>query len=161
MKFKEMIIDLTPLLDVILILLFMVIASTSQVTNDQITELEEEIQELQLNQQAVTDSEKLWYQSFQESIGKVNIIMESSLKLDATYIVLEDGSKLQNDANEDLANWIRSIVTQVEKEVVIVAFSYNNDKIYLRDYRSMVALITQLDEELDKTIVYQEEQIHN
>lgn len=161
MKFKEMIIDLTPLLDVILILLFMVIASTSQANNDQITELEDEIQELQLNQQAVTDSEKIWYQSFQESIGKVNIIMESSLELDSTYIVLEDGSKLQKDDNEDLANWIRSIVTQVEEEVVIVAFSYKNDKIYLRDYRSMIALITHLDEELDKTIVYQEEQIHN
>lgn len=157
MKFKEMIIDLTPLLDVILILLFMVIASTTQASDVQISELEQEIQSLEATQIPTTDSERVWYQSFQESIGKINIVFESSIDSFPMYLVLEDGTKIEKAETQDIQSWITSYVNQIEEEVVIIAFSYNNDQIYLRDYRNIVSAITQIDQELDKTVVYQEQ----
>lgn len=95
MKFKEMIVDLTPLLDVILILLFMVLATQSQSTTERITALEEEVSQLEQRQMPQTQSEQTWYQTYQQSIGKVNIVFPSSLDNDPMYLVLEDGSEVQ------------------------------------------------------------------
>ncbi|XJS11626.1 hypothetical protein ACF3NG_05335 [Aerococcaceae bacterium WGS1372] len=160
MKFKEMIIDLTPLLDVILILLFMLIASTSQASTDQITELEQKIETLEATQIPATDSERAWYQSYQQSIGKLNIVFNSSLDQDPMYLVLGNGNRVQKEETQDIKSWLNSYVNQLEEEVVILAFTYNNEEIYLRDYRNIISAITQIDHESNKTVVYQEQIIN-
>lgn len=157
MKFKEMIVDLTPLLDVILILMFMVIASSSQVSNEQITALEQEVQNLESTQIPTTETERVWYQTYQEAIGKINIVFQSSVDAEPMYIVLEDGSTIYKPETQDLQEWLISYINQIEEDVVIVAFSYDNEAIYLRDYRNIVSAITRIDQSLDKTVVYKEQ----
>lgn len=156
MKFKEMIVDLTPLLDVILILLFMVLASQSQASNDQITALETEVTQLQQTQVPGTPSEQTWYQTYQESIGKINVVFPSSIHDSTMYLVLEDGSEIQKPETKDLYEWLVSQINMINEDVVIVAFTYDNDEIYLKDYRNIVSAIMQIDQEIEKTVVYQE-----
>ncbi|HJG47959.1 MAG TPA: hypothetical protein K8U70_03605 [Facklamia tabacinasalis] len=159
MKFKEMIVDLTPLLDVILILLFMVLATQSQSTTETITALEEEVSQLAQTQMPQTQSEQTWYQTYQQSIGKVNIVFPSSLDDDPMYLVLEDGTEVQKPETQDLYSWLSSQVETIEQEVIIVSFTYNNEEIFLRDYRNILSAITQIDQNSDSTVVYQEQLI--
>ena len=159
MKFKEMIVDLTPLLDVILILLFMVLATQSQSTAETITELDEEVTHLEQTQMPQTHSEQIWYQTYQQSIGKVNIVFPSSLDNDPMYLVLEDGSEVQKPETQDLYSWLSSQIETIEQEVIIVSFTYNNEEIFLRDYRNILSAITQIDQNSNSTVVYQEQLI--
>lgn len=156
MKFKEMIVDLTPLLDVILILLFMVLASQSQASGETIEALEAEVAQLELTQVPGTPSEQAWYQTFQESIGKLNIVFTSSVDDQPMYLILQDGSQIDKPETLDLYSWLNAQVSSMSEQVVIVSFTYDNQAIYLRDYRNILAAVTRLDQELDKTVVYQE-----
>ena len=156
MKFKEMIVDLTPLLDVILILLFMVLASQSQASGETIEALEAEVAQLELTQVPGTPSELAWYQTFQESIGKLNIVFTSSVDDQPMYLILQDGSQIDKPETLDLYSWLHAQVSSMSEQVVIVSFTYDNQAIYLRDYRNILAAVTRLDQELDKTVVYQE-----
>lgn len=159
MKYKEMIVDLTPLLDVILILLFMVLATQSQASTETITALEEEVTRLEQLQAPQSPSEQTWYQTYQQSIGKVNIVFPSSLDPEPMYLILEDGSKIQKPETQDLYYWLLSQIETIDKEVVIVAFTYNNEEIFLRDYRNIVSVITKIDQNSENTVVYQEQLI--
>lgn len=159
MKFKEMIVDLTPLLDVILILLFMVLASQSQASNETIATLEAEVTQLETMKLPQTPSEEAWYQTYQQAIGKVNIVFPSSIDYEPMYVIQEDGTQVYKAETEDLQAFLTSQIASLDEDVIIVAFSYNNDAIYLRDYRNIVSAITQLDQISEKTVVYQEQLI--
>ncbi|MGO4927872.1 hypothetical protein ACTQ45_12140 [Fundicoccus sp. Sow4_D5] len=156
MKIKEMIVDLTPLLDVILILLFMVLASQSQASDEKIVALETQVAQLEMTQVPGTPSEQAWYRTFQESIGKLNIVFPSSLDGQPMYLILEDGSQVEKPETLDLFSWLHGQVTSMSEAVIIVSFTYDNNAIYVRDYRNILAAVTRLDQELDKTVVYQE-----
>ncbi len=156
MKIKEMIVDLTPLLDVILILLFMVLASQTQASDEKIVALENQVAQLETTQVPGTASERVWYQTFQEAIGKINIVFPSSLDGRPMSLILADGTQIQKPETLDLYSWLHAQVTSMRETVVIVSFTYDNDAIYLRDYRNILSAITRIDQELDKTVVYQE-----
>ena len=75
------------------------------------------------------------------------------------YLVLEDGSEVQKTETQDLYSWLSTQIETIEQEVIIVSFTYNNEEIFLRDYRNILSAITQIDQNSDSTVVYQEQLI--
>lgn len=156
---REMIVDLTPLLDVVLILLFMILTTQTQANQDTIQSLEHEVSQLEQSQLPTTQSEEAWLRTFQESIGKINIIFPTDPTENNIFAVGEDDYLSVKSDTEDLATWLLEEVSRYAEDVIIVTFSYNNDAIYYQDYLNMVNAITNLDALSEQTIVYREEMV--
>lgn len=153
----EMTIDLTPLLDVVLILLFMILTTQNTTTQETITALQDEVSQLEQNQLPTNQSEEAWLRTFQESIGKINIVYPTDPTNNNIFAIGEDDYLSVKSDTVDLSTWLIQQVQRFEEDVIIVNFSYNNDTIYYQDYLNMVNAITALDKEFDQTIVYREE----
>lgn len=153
----EMTIDLTPLLDVVLILLFMILTTQNTTTQETITALQDEVSQLEQNQLPTNQSEEAWLRTFQESIGKINIVYPTAPTNNNIFAIGEDDYLSVKSDTVDLSTWLIQQVQRFEEDVIIVNFSYNNDTIYYQDYLNMVNAITALDKEFDQTIVYREE----
>lgn len=153
----EMTIDLTPLLDVVLILLFMILMTQNTTTQETITALQDEVSQLEQNQLPTNQSEEAWLRTFQESIGKINIVYPTDPTNNNIFAIGEDDYLSVKSDTVDLSTWLIQQVERFEEDVIIVNFSYNNDTIYYQDYLNMVNAITALDKEFDQTIVYREE----
>lgn len=163
MKRRGLIIDLTSLLDVILIVLFLVLstsaAQSAQATTElsqQNIELRHQVETLEQRQLPASPSEQNWYQVYQKSIGRVEVFFPDDLQTEAMRLIYADGSERKKPETDQLADWIRSGIEALDSSVVIITFNYRNDAIYWRDYRSLRDTLMRLSHTSEKTIFYEE-----
>lgn len=160
MNKREMTIDLTPLLDVILIILFLVLANQTNVQHAEVTQLEAEVSRLQETQLPQTATEEGWYRTYQESIGKVNLIYPEDFSDEPLKAVFESGEMIAKPPAQDLNAWLSEILAPIEEDIIIVTFTVNHDDIYNQEYQTMLRVLTQLETTTEQTIVFNEVQVN-
>lgn len=170
MKRRNLILDLTSLLDVILIILFLVLTTSASQASAQVDELEQraseleqqttqlqtEVEQLQASQVPGTDSEKNWYQVYQEQVGRMEVYFPDDLRNEAMRLILPNGEERKKPETDDVSDWLTEAVDSIDSPVVIITFSYRNDAIYWRDYTGLRDLLLRLSTTSDKTIFYEE-----
>lgn len=161
MNKREMVIDLTSLLDVILIILFLVLMNQHNKQEESVAALEQQIQTLEQLQLPRTATEKAWYLSFQEDIGKLNIVYPDRQEGQAIYLMKEDRTRQEKSAAEDLQDWLLKEVNTVNQDVVMLVFTYDNATIYNREYRQVLNTINRLNQLTRKKIIYSEYLVEN
>lgn len=184
MNRRSLIIDLTALLDVIMILLFMVlIASRQQMVAEgeqrkgqvaalqtelsvrevelrqrasENTALQRQIAELELLQMPQTDSEKRWYAAYQSQIGKLDLIYPVDYHIHALQLRDGGGNLISKPQTAAFSEWLEDALQDMPQQVVILTFSYHNDSIYWRDYQNTRNEISAIARRSSKQIIYSE-----
>lgn len=152
----QMLIDLTPLLDVILIILFMVLVSNQTLNAQEVNRLQNQVRRLEQTQMPQTPSQTAWQLSFDQDIDKINLVYRQENGQEEIYIIDADERQHQKPASVDLLTWLSDELALLSKDVVMISFSYDNDQIYYRDYRNFVEAINKLNQIQDKKIIYSE-----
>ena len=156
MNKREMLIDLTPLLDVILIILFMVLMSNNSVTSKEVRSLQNQVERLQQTQMPTSLSQKAWQLSFYEDIDKVNVIYPPKDSKRTIYLVHANEEVVEKPTSVSVTDWLLREIKDLPNEVVLLSFTYNNDQIYYQEYRNMVDAIHRLNKIQGKKIIYSE-----
>lgn len=163
MKRRSLLIDLTSLLDVILIILFLVLVTSATQASTQVealtseTEaLRQQVEQLEARQVPGTQAEKNWYQVYQESVGKMEVYFPDDLKTEAMRLILPNGQERKKPETDDIKTWLTQAISEVDSPVVIITFSYRNDAIYWRDYTGLRDMLLQISRTNNKTIFYEE-----
>lgn len=163
MKRRGLLIDLTSLLDVILIVLFLVLttsaaqaASATTELNEVNSQLQERVEYLESRQFEGTDSEQNWYQVYNENIGRIEVFFPDDLQTEAMRLIMPDQTEKKKPETDDVADWLTSAVADIKEKVVIITFNYRNDAIYWRDYTGLREILLKISDTSDKTIFYQE-----
>ena len=163
MKRRGLLIDLTSLLDVVLIVLFLVLTTSAAQAASATTELtevnsqlQERVEYLESRQFEGTDSEKNWYQVYKENIGRIEVYFPDDLQTEAMRLIMPDQTEKKKPETDDMADWLASAVADIEQEVVIITFNYRNDAIYWRDYTGLRDILLKISNTGEKTIFYQE-----
>lgn len=152
----QMLIDLTPLLDVILIILFMVLVSNQSMNAQEVENLQAQVSRLEQSQLPQTPSQKAWQISFAEDIDKLNLVYHKVQDQEEIYLITAEEERLVKPASEDLTKWLQQELDRLAKDVVMISFTYDDHQIYYRDYRNLVEAINQLNQIQDKKIIYSE-----
>lgn len=163
MRRRNLLIDLTSLLDVILIILFLVLVTSAGQASASIGTLEAEkadlvsrLEQAEARELPGSDSEKNWYEVYQEQVGRVEVYFPDDLKTETMRLNLPDGEQRNKPESDDLDEWLTQAIESLDSTVVIVTFSYKNDAIYWRDYTGLRDLLLRLSTSSDKTIFYEE-----
>lgn len=163
MKRRGLLIDLTSLLDVILIVLFLVLttsAAQAATTGEELetanAELSEQIEYLESRQFEGSPTEQNWYQVYQEEIGRLEVFFPDNLQTEAMRLILPDQSERKKPETDDTAEWLQIAVDEIDKPVIIITFNYRNDAIYWRDYTGLRDILLRISNSSDKTIFYEE-----
>lgn len=159
MRKKSLLVDLTPLLDVILILLFLVLAARTGAQKEETARLEEKIETLEKTQAPANDSEREWMLSFVEDTAKIHVIYPEDPKSDPVRIITGDGKLQRKPLTADFEAWLTGLVDKLPGKVLFVAFTYADDSILYRDYLNTRKILTELGEKTGKTVVYREEKL--
>lgn len=163
MKKRNLIIDLTSLLDVILIILFMVLVSVRQDLGKKEADLQNinkaqaiEIEELKKSQLPANQKEKDWYLVYNDQIGKIDLSFPNSDTSDKLKIINSKGEEFSKAETEDFEGWLIEEIKKLPQEVVIISFRYKNDAIYYRDYVKTREIIINLGLKTGKKVLYEE-----
>ncbi|MGX7106161.1 hypothetical protein ACWOBE_00035 [Hutsoniella sourekii] len=159
MNKRDLLIDLTPLLDVILILLFMVLMNQSQVHQEEVSQLENQLENLQSSQTPRSNAEKNWQTAYRESIGKVSIVYRLTSGNPHYEMITEDQSTLNLNSFEEMKQELISLIAKMETTVIIVNLTYNPDQIYYQEFQKVQQLMTRLSDITNKTIIISQERI--
>ncbi|MGX7092777.1 hypothetical protein [Hutsoniella sourekii] len=159
MNKRDLLIDLTPLLDVILILLFMVLMNQNQVHQEEVSQLENQLENLQSSQTPLSNAEKNWQTAYRESIGKVSIVYRLTSGNPHYEMITEDQSTLSLNSFEEMKQELISLIAKMETTVIIVNLTYNPDQIYYQEFQKVQQLMTRLSDITNKTIIVNQERI--
>lgn len=158
-KKNNIFIDLTALLDVILIILFLVLVINNNKVNVETKRYEEEIKELKETQMPLNESEKRWYNIYKEKIGKIDLIYPQNYKENNIKVIVNDKS-ITKKQTDDFKKWLKDSINSIESEFIILSFTYNNKAIYYKDYTNTIKVINEIKREIDKKIIF-EERVNN
>ena len=172
-KRKTVIVELTSLLDVIFIMLFMVMNRSRAAAEEAQSTAAMEIAEAQTRVEAMqeevdgyrelieeTEVERASLESMQSKLNSYEVFKEYAVivsihVLDNTYkrtITVDDGSQKTNIdfnwdnmdyAEESLSDTLNNCIYTAENPVFIV-FSYNGDKLYRQDYNLVSEVMTEV-----------------
>ena len=164
---RDIAIELTPLLDVILILLFLIMSGSSKANEDvkaqadkEVSVMEEQVREYEDKFRELDETSKKLLEENNELAAKVSgyeAFSEYARIITISYTLSDDGSRsvvIDNEGDLKLIsfNWdsIRygeSTVKSTLDELietdgpVFIAFVYNNNRIYKSDYEMLSSLI--------------------
>ncbi|PKK40001.1 hypothetical protein ABB02_00793 [Clostridiaceae bacterium JG1575] len=186
MKRFPLFIDLTPLLDVILILLFMVLVTSGakvssekaahakaqaqseaklQTLQQQREALENtlvqkdlKLQALEAKAGALTGPEETWYHVYSQRLGKVELRFSKEGAQQSVRLLLAGGEVMAKPATISLEEWVQKALAKVPQEVIILTFRYQDDAIYWRDYTRTRDFLIELTHRFSKKIIYEEVQ---
>ncbi len=167
MKKRQIILELTPLLDVILILLFAVLIQSHQkvaASGDLVRETKsaQSLVEKELND---TKKELARVKNRQISLG---VIQENSLIItmtvdaasvhriqldiegDTVYINLTE----EKDISQKIAETLKQTILAVDKESVFLVFQYDRNKIYHQEYEAVTQAVEELKPALSEEDIY-------
>lgn len=158
MKKRDIILDFTSLLDVIMIMLFLVMGSLSEISAEnteaakqaeqQLQQANEEISELQETihmQESIRDSYAV-YQS-----EAVIITMRNSVRGGSHLLLVSEGENAENlmtvplgentvnNTRTRVNNYIRDILEQTENQPVYIVFYYDKYSIYRSEFDAVTA----------------------
>lgn len=177
---SELVIELTPLLDVILIILFLVMMTSQNQANAKQAELAESHQEqlakLQLEQEDLSrklaaKEEALDYALSSKNLNRQQLdrlqLLEEeatsiSVRIPDSYPELEieliEGEKLTRgfDQLSQFDQALRESLTKTDKPLVFLSLEYNARKLYNEDYQKINRIILQARANSDQTILYRE-----
>ncbi|GEM_PF-7107930 len=163
MKKRSLITDLTPLLDVILIILFMVLVSGREKDMMRTEDLERsnrvlqvKVAELEKVKSPVMDTEKNWYIVYNSQIGKAELNFPDDIKTGKFRLIKGEGNESIKPETEEFEKWVVEEIKSMPQEVIIVTFRYKDSSIYYRDYTIIRDLLTGLSEKTGKKVVYEE-----
>lgn len=163
MKPRNLVIDLTALLDVILIILFMVLVSSAVKADDtnkglmeENAKLQQQVDSLEYQKMPIGETERRWYSVYNKEIGKVELRFPADPSKEPFKLVFSAEREIIKPQSEDFASWIEKSITMLPEEVVIVTFSYRNDAIYWKDYTETRDLLIALSNRTGKKIIYEE-----
>lgn len=163
MRRKNLVIDLTALLDVILIILFMVLVSSavkaddeSAALNEQNARLQQQVDSLEYQKMPIGETERHWYSVYNQYIGKVELRFPEDPANQPFKLILPGEKEIIKPQSEDFATWIEANIQALPEEVIIVTFSYRNDAIYWKDYTETRDLLIELSRRTAKKIIYEE-----
>lgn len=170
MKRKGLLIDLTSLLDVILIVLFLVLTSSAaqaatatedmKAINAELTQtnqdLSDQMKHLEDNQFEGSETEKNWYQVYQKEIGRIEVYFPDDLQTEAMRLILPDKTEKKKPETDNVADWLQTAVDEIDQPVIIITFNYRNDAIFWRDYTGLRDILLQISSSNEKTIFYEE-----
>lgn len=162
MKKKSLIIDLTSLLDIILIILFLVLVQSSNFTNSKIDTLKKENINLEKvniklreNQMPTKDYEKKWQKIYNDKFQKIDLLYPKN-KENSLVLRYSDGKIERKAETDNFEDWLKKKIKEINKENIIITFSYYNDSIYIRDYNETRDLILSIVKYSNKNVVYEE-----
>ena len=166
---KEISAELTPLLDVILIILFIIMSGSYKAVEQAEAEKQQAYEEIQsvsaefescndeLKKELENNSEKLSqaeniisaYESFDKYavIMSVGIINKSDNSRD---IIISDGSKSDTIsynwdnmlyAENSLNVYLENVIKSADSKPVFISFNYKSNEIYVRDYEMISSVI--------------------
>ena len=169
MRKRQIFIELTSLLDVILIMLFMILMQARNQTNVALAEAEEMIKSSQMAEQELilVQAEKnelmLQYDILQENYNTLgrqvltdNIVLDNSLVItvstkDDNSILLETAGRQpivisyewndENYAANSLRTEITNLVNQDLKESIFFVFQYDRSKVYNSEYNLICGIV--------------------
>ena len=169
MRKRQIFIELTSLLDVILIMLFMILMQARNQTNVVLAEAEEMIKSSQMAEQELilVQAEKnelmLQYDILQENYNTLgrqvltdNIVLDNSLVItvstkDDNSILLETAGRQpivisyewndENYAANSLRTEITNLVNQDSKESIFFVFQYDRSKVYNSEYNLICGIV--------------------
>lgn len=170
MKRKGLLIDLTSLLDVILIVLFLVLTTSAaqaatatediEAINQELSQanqaLSEQVEALERRQFEGTPTEQNWYQVYREQIGRIEVYFPDDLQTEAMRLIEPDGTEKKKPETDNLADWLQEAIDDIDQEVIIITFSYRNDAIFWRDYTGLRDILLRISGSSNKTIFYEE-----
>lgn len=163
MRRRSLLIDLTSLLDVILIILFLVLVTSASQASAEVEELsskqkelESKIKELSQTQLPGTEEEQNWYQVYQEEVGRMEVYFPDDLQTESMRLIFPNGDEKKKPESDSLSDWLTKEIENLDSPVVIVTFSYRNNAIYWRDYTNLRDLLLRFAQTSDKTIFYKE-----
>lgn len=165
---RRTILDFTPLLDVILIILFLVLMTSAtshakeveekdnnlQALHEQVFRLSSEVQELKSQVIPSTPTEDAWLAAYSEDIAKMELRYPTNPNK-AMVMVYEDGSEYLKPQADDLKEWLQKAINRSPRDVKILSFSYDDDSIFWRDYESIRNTLIQVSRN-DKTLIFRE-----
>lgn len=152
---RQIVTDLTPLLDVILILLFLILSQTNLRTADMQSELDSAKESLEQAQSSLTQAENVieGFKDYDENTLVITIsITESSDDGQRTlYAADKNGTSgitygwdnLLYGENA-LKNELESRFKAAEGKVIFISFVYDSAKIYRRDYELVLSVLDKL-----------------
>ena len=168
---RKTLLDFTPLLDVILILLFLVLMSSADAhaeevesmeaqkgaLQDQVVELQKEVESLEANQMTMNATEQGWYEVYQDAISKMDLIYPSSPE-ESMIMRYEDGSSYRRAQTDEFEDWLKAAVGRRQHDIAIITFSYDDNSIFWRDYQRTKDAIIRLTRQ-DDHLIYAEKQL--
>lgn len=173
-KKYEITAELTPLLDVILIMLFFIMSVNSQTiekekanTESQIAQISEEYSERENElKNSLAESEKNRldaenriesYQTFEEYSVIISIgVFENQDSDDTRSIILSSGEKSEyikydwnnmKYAENSLDAILKKYIINQDNNPVFIVFNFNSDNIYMRDYNMISSVINNIQRE--------------
>ncbi len=168
---KEISVELTPLLDVILIMLFLIISGNTKAAEEAKSQAQQEISRMQeaadeISQQNETLSDELktaenalyGYKTFDEYSLILSVGIENSS--DNRTILITDGTTSQTvvydwDNMRYGENALRAVlndyISTAEDIPAFITFTFSSDKIYRQDYELITSVIDETAQE-DKDI---------
>lgn len=157
MKRSSIRLDFTPLLDVILILLFLILVSQIQETKKaeqnykrEEARLKSENSDLmeyvrrQKERNDLSDSDEAKWKLFREKTSSLVLTFRRDGEKTTATLHMENGLRLQKPENEDLHNWLQKSLDLQKKEIRILAFAYNGDVLLWKDYRDIQSELLRL-----------------
>lgn len=182
---KETVIELTPLLDVILIMLFMIMSVQSQKTEEAEAAAREKTQELtaqmeQLSEEfsdrenqlmdqlddtesrlSQAEAQLTGYEAFRDYSAVISISMEY-LEGGERQLYIAEGDKTDTISfgwdnlrygENSLTAALEQRMKQTTEEPVFIAFVYDSESIYRRDYDMIASVIDKLQSENDNLYI--------
>ncbi len=158
MKKRELILDFTSLLDVIMILLFIVITNTSRVSAAAMQEAEDLQKELNAKQN-ISESYAL-YQSeavivtitnYAEAEKHLLRISQGETRDDEIIVTL--GANNTENTERRITNYVNAILAEHENVPVYIVMHKSGSEIYKTEYDSLIKILDKLQKE-NKAVFY-------
>ena len=171
MTVREIFIDLTALLDVILILLFLVMMKSNQTHRAERSRLETDnaIMQATVSQLGQARDEALAaahlenadqaaLSAFLNESATLVLSLPTDPSQDRPRIALPDGQTLVQSTQENFEAFLSRGVMAVDKRVIVFVLSYDNQAILWRNYRRYLEGVQRFRANQDRTILYTEVQ---
>lgn len=163
-------VDLTALLDVILIILFLVVIqiNTQSKEAERAAEQDRNAAEAKLRQMQeerdlawsaadISADERTAYKSFLDGSDQLVVTVPEGYPEKPLFGELNGARTGPPFEGESVQDWLRRELSSLEKPVTIIVLKYNSYKILWRDYRDLSQNILALRADSRQTILYQEE----